>query len=865
MIFPQLFFILVFILSAQYTYAEHLKGGWIKYTYLGQSNGNANYAVSFYQYSDCNYPDRVDDRIYLAVYDASSNVEISVTTISRSSYVREEKNDFGPCFKNPPTVCYLVAGYTTNISVPLNSGGYVLAVQRCCRIAGIENVLNSSLTGLTYTVTIPGGNYVNNSSPVFAFNDTAAICFGSPFSFDFSAKDDDGDSLVYSLCSGFSGGNFDSPIVFRPLPPPYTAISYYSPYSGEQPLGQSASINPKTGIFSGVAPMQLGTYVAAVCVDEYRHGVYISHTRKELHLNVSNCSLGGAQLDPSYITCDGYNFNFVNKAGNNPDYFYYWDFGVSSINTDTSTLANPNYVYPDTGSYNVQLKASNNEGCQDSAETQVRIYPGFATDFSVDGSCIINPYAFADLTTTKYGYVNSWKWFFGETGIIDDTTKNPVYTYADTGFKTITLITTNSKGCVDTSSKVIDVDVGPDLAINFLDTLICSIDTLQLKSFSTKIGAVFNWYPSYNIIGANTNEPLVFPKQTTAYNVDVSYKGCIAHDSVVVNVTDKVTLNLPADTTICKTDSVQIIPATNALYFSWSPSTGLSNSSAEIPTAAPLSNTDYKLIASIGKCFATADIDINTVPYPLANAGPDAAICYGQTVQLNASSNGTSFSWSPSSSLFKPNTLSPVAGPDVTTSYILYAVDTLGCPKPTADTVLVTVIPKVIAFAGNDTTIVRTQPLQLNAKGGVNYQWTPVNNLNNPLIANPIAEFTDGPDTVSYNVRVSTPEGCFGNDSIKIYIFETKPEIFVPTAFTPNGDGRNDVFRPTVAGMKQFFYLRIYNRWGQLLFNTGRPDTGWDGNYNGEKQASGTYVYTIEAIDYNNKPYFKKGTFVLIR
>ena len=80
----------------------------------------------------------------------------------------------------------------------------------------------------------------------------------------------------------------------------------------------------------------------AVCVDEYRNGVYIGHTRKELHLNVSNCKLGGAELNPSYITCDGYDFTFINKAGNNPDYFYSWDFGVTSISTDTSTLGQPN-------------------------------------------------------------------------------------------------------------------------------------------------------------------------------------------------------------------------------------------------------------------------------------------------------------------------------------------------------------------------------------------------------------------------------------------------------------------------------------------------------------------------------------------
>jgi hypothetical protein len=345
------------------------------------------------------------------------------------------------------------------------------------------------------------------------------------------------------------------------------------------------------------------------------------------------------------------------------------------------------------------------------------------------------------------------------------------------------LVTTNSKGCVDTVTKVVDVTQGPDLAVGFVDTLICSIDTLQLESSSLASGATFNWFPAYDIIDSTSNQPLVYPKQTTTYDVTVSKNGCSAKDSVLVNVIDKVTLSL------CKTDSIQIIPSTNALYFSWSPPESLSNASTEQPFARPLSNTRYSLTASVGKCFAMGAMDVNVVPYPVADAGVGATVCFGSTAQLNANIVGSTFSWSPTSSLYKANTLRPIAGPQSTTKYTLYVTDTLGCPKPGIDSVLVTVIPKVAAFAGDDTTVVRNQPLQLNASGGEFYHWTPTSGLSNPDIANPVAVFTDSPDTVSYNVRVSTPEGCVGNDSIRIFIFKTQPGVFIPTAFTPNGDG----------------------------------------------------------------------------
>jgi len=861
--------ILVFILSAGRAFADHLKGGWIKYAYIGKSGSDVQYQVTFYQYSDCSEPEKVDPGIFLGIfYGGTSNYVKQPQYIPRTNLTTEQKSDFGPCFQNAPHICYLVAEYSAVVTVPENQDGFVLSVQRCCRIQGIANVPNSNSTGLTYTITIPGSSSENNNSPVFDFNDAAAICYGTFFTFDFSAKDIDGDVLTYSLCSGLTGGTQLEPVVTEPSAPPFQTIPYFSPYNGKEPLGGGVTINAETGELSGIAPSQTGTYVVAVCVSEYRNGVIIANTRKELHLDVSNCKLGGAQLDPSYITCDGFDFTFINKAGNNPDYYYTWDFGVTNTLTDTSTRPTPTYIFPDTGTYTVHLKARNDAGCEDEAQTEVKIYPGFTANFSVNGSCIKNPYNFTDLTTTKYGYVNSWQWFFGDIasdGSADDTAQNPLYTYTDTGQKTITLITTNSKGCVDTAVKVLQIYTGPDLSMKFRDTLICSIDTLRLKSSSTTEGAIFNWSPGYNILGNASNQPLVYPKQTTTYNVVVDYKGCVASDSVTVHVIDKVNLELPPDTTICKTDSIFIQPETNALYFSWTPAQALNSSVVKSPYAVPLSNTTYSLTASVGKCFATGKMNVNVVPYPAASAGLDGAICFGKTIALNANIVGSNFTWSPESSLYNAKTLSPIAGPQSTTSYILYVTDTLGCPKPATDTVEVTVIPKIIAFAGNDTTVVRTQPLQLNATGGSIYEWAPSSNLSNAFIANPVAVFNDGPDTITYNVKVSTPEGCFSSDSIKIYIFKTEPQVFIPTAFTPNGDGRNDMFRPTVAGMKQFYYLRIYNRWGQLLYNTGTPEKGWDGTYNGNKQAAGTYVYVIEAKDYTDKSFLKKGTFVLIR
>lgn len=95
--------------------------------------------------------------------------------------------------------------------------------------------------------------------------------------------------------------------------------------------------------------------------------------------------------------------------------------------------------------------------------------------------------------------------------------------------------------------------------------------------------------------------------------------------------------------------------------------------------------------------------------------------------------------------------------------------------------------------------------------------------------------------------------------------FKTGPTVFVPTAFTPNGDGLNDLLRPIGAGIREIEYFGIYNRWGQLLFSTRQNGKGWDGRMNGTLQASGTYVWQVQAVDYLGKPYFQKGVFTLVR
>jgi gliding motility-associated-like protein len=206
-----------------------------------------------------------------------------------------------------------------------------------------------------------------------------------------------------------------------------------------------------------------------------------------------------------------------------------------------------------------------------------------------------------------------------------------------------------------------------------------------------------------------------------------------------------------------------------------------------------------------------------------------------------------------------------VARPPITQQYILEVFDTRGCPKPGLDTVVITVLPEVVAFAGRDTSVVVGQPLQLNASGGLTYNWSPGTGLSSTNIPNPIARYTIGTNQIRYQMITRDLANCADTAYLIVRVFQTAPSVFVPTAFTPNSDGKNDVIRPIMAGIKELKYFRIFNRWGQLVYETKQEGASWDGKVNGQLQGTHVFVWTVSAVDYLDQPYFAKGLITLIR
>ncbi len=887
----KLIFFILLILSNLPSIANHISGGELFYEYLGAgTSGTSRYRITMRLFRDCNSTGAVlaNENVVIGIFNTSNQSQTNTLTLINTSIQTIQLNTATiPCLVNAPDVCFQVGLFSATIDLPNIAAGYTLSWVRCCRADGILNLSQSTGAGATFVTHIPGTSLLptgHNSSPQFLIKDTALVCKNQTFTLNFGATDADADSLSYEFCDAYNGGTSSQP---NPQPLPTLTLNflgYQSPYSGSDPLGVAVTINPITGQITGKAPGQ-GRYVINVCVNEWRNGVKINEHRKDFILQVGDCDYAAAdplpqvsepsvpQFNYEFISCKSFTVHFINNTNSAVITSYHWDFGVDTTLRDTSNLATPSYTYPDSGTFTIKLRVSGSNNCIDSNTVTIGIYPGFKGDFNITGNCYKNPFIFTDKSTTTYGTINSWRWNFGDLATLADTSRqqNPSYIYPNQGPRNATLLVTDSKGCIDTVAKPVIVRDIPYLNLPFHDTIICSIDTLQLRAQGT---GIFSWTPAYNLINASDSNPYVYPKITTTYQVSLTENSCIAKDTIRVNVVDSISIYAGPDTTICSSDIITLYPFSQGLAYTWKPTIGIvSNPNIKNPAISLLFNpyvrkdttVIYSVKATLGKCEANDQIKIRAVRYPIANAGFDDSICYKQKINLSASILGSDFVWFPKNSLTNSNTLTPTASPQNTTTYKLTVTDTIGCPKPVSDEVIIKVIPQVIAYAGHDTNIVVNQPLQLHAEGGTNYAWTPTTGLDNPFSSDPIAILGPGIDSIRYTVRATSGPGCFGEDNVKVVVFKTSPDIFVPSGFTPNGDGKNDVLRPILVGLKGLNYFRIYNRLGQLLYTTSSVGEGWDGKFQATEQATGTFVYMAQATDYLGKTIFRKGTVVLIR
>jgi gliding motility-associated-like protein len=391
---------------------------------------------------------------------------------------------------------------------------------------------------------------------------------------------------------------------------------------------------------------------------------------------------------------------------------------------------------------------------------------------------------------------------------------------------------TDSNGCQNSDSVHVALVPLPEAGTS-PDTFMCKGDTMEISGNG---GTSYQWTPSSFIDDPSSKSPHAYPPGDTDFKVMVSdNNGCTDTASITLLVDTLVPqAQVMGDTLICKWDSIRPWASGGHVY-EWGPDLALSDADSSRPLVHPNSTTSYQVEVTNG-CGSDLDSVRVTVKKVESNAGPDSTICPGDSIWLGAE-GGTDYRWEPSVSASDPNGSETQVFPSAPTDYRVFVTDANGC-KDTGSA-FVDIYPKPDLWAGEDRKVEWGSRVVLHARGEKgNYLWHP-------------ESFFEDPDSrqVSYRakekrtfwVEMVDSNYCRFTDSLLV---EVSGSLYAPNAFTPDGDGINDVWRVKGEAIGRF-ELKIFDRWGELLFQTDDINEGWNGKVDGHPAKPDVYVYRI--------------------
>lgn len=377
----------------------------------------------------------------------------------------------------------------------------------------------------------------------------------------------------------------------------------------------------------------------------------------------------------------------------------------------------------------------------------------------------------------------------------------------------------------------------------------------------------FNPVKTYNNPG--TYQVTLTITDSICNTVDTAYQ--------TITVAPPITVSGGTTITTCDTATLSINTTGNPTYFIWSTNNQFSDTLNPNLTDSSLfvnvsDTTWFYVMASNGPCSAIDSFLVNYVGFTI-NA-VDTAICTGQQAQINLINNSNftlTYNWTPTTSIVSgANTANPIVNPGSTTTYTVVAQNTHGCSATdTAQVVVSGFNPNnILVWADKDSLYAgEGTQLYVSPNTGFTYNWTPPFFLNSTTIWNPFAT-PPPPSVTDYTVSlVEDGTGCQFFRTIRIYAFEVncgEPDVFIPNAFTPNGDNENDILYVRGKNVEKML-LKIYDRWGELVFETDKQSIGWDGTFKGELVDPAVFVYYLEVTCVDDQEYFKKGNVTVIR
>ena len=567
---------------------------------------------------------------------------------------------------------------------------------------------------------------------------------------------------------------------------------------------------------------------------------------------------------PRLNICVGDSITFTNtSSGVNVN--YQWDFGEGPIRMDNSNRVG--HRFQQAGLFKIKLIGNDALGCSkvdSSAIVNVQAIP--TADFNANprsSNCYPLGVRFEDLSSPT---VVNWNWDFGDaTGSV---LQDPFHNYVTNGKFDVRLRVTTANGCAHDTIKPQFIETsGPSANFSIDKDTVCigelvSFQVLNPQNYSSisidfgdgnstsALNSTHRYdttgilFPSLNMTQASTNCKVTI--RDTLYIFDVKARisvkplsGCTPITSTLVNKSEGYSSYL----WIVNNNTG---PALDSFETSF-------NQAGIYPIQL--------IIDSPEGCKDTINKDIEVFPLPDIVAIKDTGLCIGDSIELFAS-GGIDYQWNPIEFLSTPKSARTLAFPDTSTLYSVNVTDSKGCKASVQVHVDVQQVPSPSFL--KDTNLIIGERLQLNARAGFNliYRWRPPDGLSCTNCSDPIAQPLN---TTRYYVNISDPLGCFSvQDSILIEVKEAY-SLDVPNGFSPNNDGVNDVIYAKGWGLKELIAFRIYNRFGEMVFESTDFNVGWDGKYKNELQNIETYVYTVEALTYGDEVISKKGNISLLR
>ena len=551
---------------------------------------------------------------------------------------------------------------------------------------------------------------------------------------------------------------------------------------------------------------------------------------------------------------------------------FVWDFDDGTTIATTDSVIT--HTYTIAGNYLPKMILKDEGGCvvPITGPDTIKVYGiTAAMDFDHAPLCDSGMVQFNNSAASN-DIITGYEWDFGDG--TSSVLANPLHQYNNTGLYYPSLKVRTQSGCTDSVKSIIPVKIvhSPHALISQSPNG-CAPVSITMSGAVTADSSAVTW--NWNFGNGHTS--IVKDPPAEVYSVSGIYtvslfvtnsSGCKDTVLTSVNAFAIPTVNAGLDTFVCKGNG-RTLHASGAATYTWTPTTGLSCTNCADALATPDSLITYIVQGTSADGCSNKDSVQLTVKKPFKiNFSQADTVCKGSSVNM-AAIGADNFSWSPSAGL--NSTTGPIvtASPLVSTIYQVIGKDNKNCFSDTAFIpIKVFDIPTV--EAGPDKTINVGQTIDLVpviSSDVTDVVWSPTGSI----FRSDYPSVTVKPrQTTTYDVVVKNAGGCTARDNITVHVLCDGANVFIPNTFSPNGDGANDIFYPRGTGLFNIQTLRIFNRWGEIVyekreFAPNDANAGWDGTYKGKKLNVDVYVYTIEIRCDNNTILVYKGNVALIQ